>query len=197
MRNLVTVLYLVLASLGYAQEHPFLSKFEVKESFGSVSVEWTMISGNTCFGIDILRSFNGVDFEKVGEIAGLCGSIEDSIEYDFMDTTVVQFTTHYYRLELGINGLSSIQEVFVDQVTVSNDIVIYPTGEDFVYVYAAVPPNSDVQFALYDIQGREVQLGVMQNGSKMRIEKGLKRGAAYIYKIGYKELSFRGKIGYL
>ena len=198
MRNLVILFCLLLSTFqGSAQEHPFLSKFEVRESFGSVRVEWVMISGNTCFGIQILRSFNGVDFEEVGEIEGLCGSIEDSVEFNFVDETVVQFATHYYRLELGANGLSSIQDIFVDQVTVSDAIVVYPTGVDFVYVYAAVPSNADVLFTLLDIQGREVQVGVMPNGSKMRIDKGLKPGSIYIYKVDYMDLSFRGKIGYL
>ncbi len=69
------LLYLIAALfflfLGFAQEHPFLSKFDLKETVGAVTLEWMVISGNTCFGIQVLRSFNGLGYVQIGEIGGL------------------------------------------------------------------------------------------------------------------------------
>ena len=108
-----------------------------------------MFSGSTCFGIQIMRSFNGVDFEQVGAINGLSGSISAAVDYEYVDEAPEAFRTHYYRLILGLNGPSSMQDIVVEQVLDEESIVLYPDGQSHVIVYSRLPLDAEVSLRLF------------------------------------------------
>lgn len=139
-----------------AQEHEALSHFTLRQGFGTVELDWQMISGSTCQGIDILRSTNGFDFELVGAIAGLCGHISQPVDLHFTDNAPLEFTTLFYRLNLGSIGSSSIQMIKVDQV-ISEDQRAYPVPAfDQVSLAFRVPPNTPVDLQVFNASGKLV-----------------------------------------
>lgn len=99
---------LSVSSHGFSQHNPILENFSVREVSGDVFLSWTIVSGNTCNGIRIYRSVDGVQFSEIGDIAGVCGSTSSPTPYDFLDSNPTKNSLNYYRLELGSNGSSEI-----------------------------------------------------------------------------------------
>ena len=94
-----------------AQEHPFLSNFSLMEIQGSVYLHWTINAGNTCNGISIQRSEDGIAFSEIYNIAGVCGNISSPQNFDYTDNTPILNKVSYYRLELGTEGTSSVRSI--------------------------------------------------------------------------------------
>ena len=187
------LLFAVLASSGQAQEHPFLSHFGLTEVSGGVRLDWTMNSGSTCFGIQILRSFDGLNFEQIGAISGECGSVSEPVDYEFLDERPEAFRTHYYRLELGVNGPSSIQTILVDQVIQGESIVLYPDGERHVIVYTRIPLNEDALLTVHDIRGQRLVSTRVKDGYRIRLDNGLRPGGIYIFRVEHEGRVISGK----
>ena len=153
----VLLLFLVPAACSVsAQEHPFLSFFTVKEGFGTVVLDWEMIAGNTCEGIDILRSLDGADFAVVGTIPGLCGDIDEPVPYGWTDTEPPELATVYYRLKLGLNGFSSIRSVDLVQLTSEEHRFLPSPMEGEGVLLLRVPASTLVDLRIVDASGREV-----------------------------------------
>lgn len=91
-----------------AQSHPILGKLYASEIKGKVYLNWQIIAGSTCNGIQIYRSTDSINFVQIGSIPGLCGNISQPQNYDFIDNNAVKNQINYYRLELGNRGYSQI-----------------------------------------------------------------------------------------
>ena len=85
-----------------------LAYFNASENNEEVLLKWAISKGETCNGILITRSSDAINFEAVGQIEGVCGSPDFQQPYTFVDTSPLQNTIAYYRLELGISSFSDI-----------------------------------------------------------------------------------------
>ena len=95
----------------FAQHNPILDNFTVFENNGKVYLNWAIISGSTCNGIQIFRSTDSINFTQVGSIAGICGNSSKAVSYNFTVNNPEKNKINYYRLELGNNGSSEILSV--------------------------------------------------------------------------------------
>ena len=99
-------------STGKAQ---FLAGFSALQQNKNIELNIVIAGGNTCNGINILRSTDGINFEPVGDIAGICGSSTEDVFYSYTDTDPVPNVINYYRLDLITLGYSSIINIrYVD-----------------------------------------------------------------------------------
>ncbi|GAB5539319.1 MAG: hypothetical protein Salg2KO_14220 [Salibacteraceae bacterium] len=96
-----------LSKISFAQDS-ILQNFNAFALSNSVELSWTIKKGNTCDGINILRSGDSLNFVEIGNIPGICGSEEKSESYAHSDLNPIKNQRNYYRLELGLNGLSEI-----------------------------------------------------------------------------------------
>lgn len=110
--SLLCVLFLGF-TVSWSQNESVIPYFRGSEFSGKVFLEWEVMQGNTCNGIDVLRSTDSVNFEKIGDIEGICGSTQASIRYTFTDTAPIVNEINYYRLSLGGIGFSWVIEVEV------------------------------------------------------------------------------------
>lgn len=127
MRHLFT-LFLALAVLPFsttAQDHPYLERFQALEVEGMVFLSWTLRAGNTCNGVQIQRSVGSEPFVQIGEIPGVCGSINDDVDYTFFDSLPEPQVLNNYRLELGNEGVSQIISIQLSGIP-SNGYQIRP-----------------------------------------------------------------------
>lgn len=92
----------------YSQNEDVLDNFTATEFNGNLLLNWVITQGNTCNGIDILHSFDSINFTQIGDIEGICGSAEETIYYDFTHSAIEANTTHFYKLQLGGLGFSWI-----------------------------------------------------------------------------------------
>lgn len=93
------------------QADEVLSKFFAVQLEETVFMRWTISAGNTCEDTHIERSADGISYERIGLIGGICGSPDQSVTYDFTDSVPLINRVSYYRLELGFYGYSSPQIV--------------------------------------------------------------------------------------
>jgi len=85
-----------------------LAYFNASENNDEVLLKWAISKGETCNGILITRSSDAINFKAIGQIEGVCGSPDFQQPYTFVDTSPLQNTIAYYRLELGISAFSDI-----------------------------------------------------------------------------------------
>jgi hypothetical protein len=105
--TILTFIALIIAASASGQGgHPILKNFVARQLDDQVILQWTIIEGQTCFGIRIERSENDSVFKKIGEISGVCGSPDEDIIFTFTDSLPLENKINYYRLELGSQGYS-------------------------------------------------------------------------------------------
>jgi len=98
-------------NLAIAQNEAVVSSLHLSSLNNKVLLTWSINQGFTCNGVDILRSSNGVDFETIGSISGVCGSSSESTPYEFTDQSPVANKLNYYRLSMGGIGFSIVDSI--------------------------------------------------------------------------------------
>lgn len=96
------------ALAGIGQNESVIGGLTATEFNGKVLLTWSVKQGNTCNGIQILRSIDSVNFVPIGSINGVCGSTQEDTPYEFTDVSPEKNTINYYRLNLGGIGYSKI-----------------------------------------------------------------------------------------
>ena len=108
-----------------AQQNPILGHFSLFETNGKVSLSWTIVKGSTCDGITIYRSTDSLHYTQIGEIAGVCGSISEPLNYSFTDEQPVKNGINCYKLDLGNYGESQVLSVEIIDIE-SNGYQVRP-----------------------------------------------------------------------
>lgn len=112
MRIIAFILLSMIGAMASGQgPHPILKNFFAQQQGEEVYLQWTIDKGQTCNDIIIERSGNSKSFEKIGFIAGVCGSPDQEMVYRFTDTIPLKNMENHYRLELGSQGYSEFVSV--------------------------------------------------------------------------------------
>lgn len=119
---LLPCLLLLYTTQVYGQQTGFVSFFKAVKNQNRVLLSWQITAGNTCNGIQIFRGTDSTLLVQVGEIVGVCGSVDIPVDYTFVDEQPAPNTTNYYRLQFGLQGTSAI--VAIDFV-VTDDMGIH------------------------------------------------------------------------
>lgn len=152
----ITFLLLLVAVLVQSQTKGDveLKKFLAFSTSSSIELKWTISAGFTCSGTEIYRSTDGVDFSKIGEILGVCGSLSESESYSFTDPKPIENAINYYRLTLGSNGNSqTISEFFVKLSSADYLLLPNPVKDNFT-LYFKNDFNQKTTIELYTSNGR-------------------------------------------
>lgn len=164
----------------HAQEHPYLSRFDITEGDGQVFLDWTMESGNTCDGTRILRSLDSLNFVEIGSLSGLCGSISTPTYFHHEDSDPPELTTVYYRLQLGTNGFSSIQRIDLKRLFMAEHRVFPSPMLDNGTLLLRVDPETRVVLRIWSAQGRLVH-DVVGRGGRLDVPAATWPAGVYIY----------------
>lgn len=131
----------------------FLSHFSLAEGGGKVVLNWTIDAGNTCFGIDIVRSTDGQTFASIGTIGGICGSIDEPVSYSFVDEAPVANQTNYYKLLLGLSAESDVLSIeIIDFGSSGYQIRPHPVHQDGLLYFQNDAGEKHV-FSIYQLNG--------------------------------------------
>ncbi|HLF62626.1 MAG TPA: T9SS type A sorting domain-containing protein [Saprospiraceae bacterium] len=153
---LVSILLMSSGSGLHSQSHPFLGKFYADKIDNSVHLGWVIVAGNTCSGIQILRSIDSSSFVSIGNISGVCGSLTESQHYTFIDRNPIKNRTNYYRLELGGNGQSQIISIeMIDLPPEGFDIRPHPVSAEGK-MYFDNPLGAEYHLTIYNLNGVKV-----------------------------------------
>jgi hypothetical protein len=179
----------------FAQENPIVDEFDVFESGGKVYLSCIISSGNTCNGIDVLRSIDSLNFDVVGHIGGICGNSLTPTPYNFIDKTPIKNRISYYKLEFGGYGFTKIISVHVID-TEEFGFQIRPNPANYkTTIYFENTENDEYQLSLYNMNGIEV-LSQSTSTNQFELQIGNLLSGIYIFTIS-KDRYKQKKIGRL
>jgi hypothetical protein len=111
--NVLLLLSILSGGAAQAQGDSFLNSLTLYESEDKVYINTVINAGNICSGITILRSSDSLNFDRIGDIPGDCGSLSVPVSYIYVDENPIINVPSYYRVELGGYGLSEIVSILV------------------------------------------------------------------------------------
>ena len=150
------LIHFFIFSVTFSQDVDFVSKLKVIEVEQSFLVNWTIDSGKTCQGQNILHSTDGVNFEEVGHISGICGNLSEPVDYSFTHSNPVPNAINYYRIELGGYGVSQIVSEYLIVVS-SNSALVYPSpSQNDFFIKWNNTNNSKLTISFYSQFGRMI-----------------------------------------
>lgn len=149
--------FICIATLSvFGQQKPVLERFSGLHNNGVVYLEWVMSSGTICAGVVITRSTDSINFSKIGEIPGFCGSLSSATTYRFQDEEPVMQKKVFYRLELGTIATSEILSVYVPATGVG-EYQLYPNPViSEAKLQFQNPAHSVIVLKIYDSKGLEI-----------------------------------------
>ncbi|MBP6873021.1 MAG: T9SS type A sorting domain-containing protein [Bacteroidales bacterium] len=159
-----------------------LSRYFATELDGNVFMRWTITAGNTCEDTYIERSADGIAFERIGLIAGICGSPDASITFEFTDTVPVYNQVSYYRLMLGYFGYTTPLAIEVKKFNDEGFFAGPNPFRDFTRIAFRNDDNEEYRLLVCDMQGRKV-LEMVTTGDKFIIRREELGSGIYIVKM--------------
>lgn len=156
----ITILFLVCEMSAYAQtRHPILDKLNLFEVNGAVHIDCTITAGYTCSGISYFRSDDGAEFEKIGEVTGICGSPDFAVRYQFIDENPPKNQPLRYMVDFG--GYGNTDELSIE--VVDTDLLGYQVrpnpsaGKSLIFFKNT--SNSEHSILIYNLSGKAVFSG--------------------------------------
>lgn len=172
--------FLALSSI--AQDGVVQLQFSAMEVEGKVYLDWTMARGQTCNGIDIMRSADGLNFSPIGNIAGVCGSSFESVSYFFVDESPVPNQINHYRLTLGNLGPSQTLSVEIINLEGSGYQVRPNPVVDQARIYFDNDRSAEHVLTLFNLNGKALRKGTTRNDYFHLNASGLAQGF-YLFRI--------------
>jgi len=133
-----------------------LTRLDARQVNNTVQVSFTIEAGTSyCLGVLLERSRDGLAFESVGYLPGVCGGSEFEESYTMVDDQLSENGTVYYRLDLGNVGKSDILEL--DFFRLENSVLVFPNpAERWVQVRFNNLENQSFEFRLISMLGSTV-----------------------------------------
>ncbi|REJ80196.1 MAG: T9SS C-terminal target domain-containing protein [Bacteroidetes bacterium] len=158
MRRSKTILLIILVLLGFkVSKAQYLSTFTAVQIGAEVELSIVVAAGNTCNGMNILRSPDGINYSEIGNIAGICGSTSEDVKYSWTDTDPLRNSVNYYRIDLITLGYSLPVTVFYLHFDKS-PVLMYPNPvTSNSNVYLNIGRNDVFDVLIYSVEGRLVK----------------------------------------
>lgn len=150
-----SIIMLILLSF-QVRSQVTLDYFEANEDGTSIFLKWAVSQGQTCNGIDITRSSDGLFFEIIGRIEGVCGSPDVAVPYSFLDESPLKNQMNYYKLELGTSDFSEIISIEYNEKNEEGYQIRPNPVKDFTTIYFDNPNFDEVTLLVFDSFGRQV-----------------------------------------
>ncbi|MBK9477393.1 MAG: T9SS type A sorting domain-containing protein [Bacteroidetes bacterium] len=161
MRHLRQILILVIFLVGtvkiaFSQRSPILGQFSISTTDGKVFLNWSIVSGATCNGIQIYRSADTSNFSQIGEIPGVCGSASFEQFYNYTDYHPLKNQLNYYRLELGSLEYSQTVSIEVIDIEYGGYQIRPQPANTAAKIYFENNNKQEYDFSLFDLKGQKL-----------------------------------------
>ncbi len=183
MHRIFWILFLLPLSV-LAQADAAIQDFRAEELDGNVYLTWSIKQGYTCNGVDVLRSVDSLNFVKIGDIEGICGSTSASVPYDFTDNFPEPNAWNYYRLSLGGLGNSHIISIRIIDIPANNYLVVPQPVNSVSQLYFENGAAALCTLSVYNVHGSEVYTAET-NGGVFAIEASRFESGVYLFTIDF------------
>ncbi len=173
-----------------------VSDFILLQDGKTARLYWVVDSGATCNGIDILRSGDSLNYNKVGEILGVCGSANTAVSYSFIDLHPNINSQNYYKLQLGLGIFSDVRVLFIKYIEPGKLIVKRNPSGDKISLEFNNDNLGTLSLAIFDNSGRSIySLNEIEVGEITLYNSDFSTGI-YYYSIFNKDRTtlFKGKL---
>ena len=165
-----------------AQGVPQLNAFNIQENNRIVFLNWEISSGFVCSGIRIQRSDDGIHFNQIGEIYGVCGSLITAVTYNFTDSTPLLNASNYYRLEFGDGNFSTVLSVEVRTLNSEGYQLRVDPGSGSAEISFSNKQHKLHTLSMYTVQGNQV-LRVNTTTDSFRVDLSVYAGQLLVFSI--------------
>lgn len=151
------ILFVFFSSMAFGQNDTIILGFNAESFNDKVLLSWEVKQGNTCVGIDVFRSEDSVNFVKIGDIVGVCGSSQETIGYTFTDPFPVLNKKIFYRINLGGIGFSRIVEIEIYAFN-EKKYLLYPNPITNQSQIRFSNETSDIRtLTIYNLKGKVIE----------------------------------------
>lgn len=173
-------------------QHTILERFFIIEMEGKVHIDCVIGAGNTCAGIDLLRSEDSLaNFEIIEQIGGVCGSTSSAITYNFVDENPIKDKVSYYKLRLGLSGYSYALPIQVVDVEDTGYQIRPNPADKQAIIYFKNRPNTEHTIILFNNIGMPA---LFQKSSNNFFELDLRNVSSGIYTFSISGTTIVGRI---
>lgn len=157
MKFLVVAVFACYTFVTLGQGHNMLVRFNAIADDDRIIVNWTIARNQSCIGIGIFRSSDGINYVKIGEIQGICGSTDEDQPFTYIDENPFVNSYNYYKLELGFNGQSQASDPVYFFSLVDNASRAFPNPtKEYSYIYFSNPSNLPYNLWVYSSESELV-----------------------------------------
>lgn len=178
----LSVLFAMPFSMLYGQREPILDKLEIFRLNGKVHIECIISQGFTCDGIRYYRSTDGLNYEQIGQVGGICGSPDFPVGYDFVDEEPKVNAVNYYKIEFGGFGFSDPVPIRIIDISSKGYKVAPNPVKNFARIYFDNPNQNSNALWLYDIQGKII-LSIKSLDSFFELDLSNVPSGLYVFQI--------------
>jgi hypothetical protein len=180
--SLVIAVMMPAQSLAQQQPHPILSEFIAIRQHVGLLLRWTITGGNQCNGTRVFRSADGVEFEQIEHIAGICGSELNDVTYSYLDTFPLPNAYNHYRLEMGGQGFTETITHFYTYFGNGNHARLTDPVDGSVRLLFSNATEREVMLEVIDMDGRPIHSAVTHE-SHFDLRTAGWKGGIYIYRV--------------
>jgi len=194
-KTILAIVILFLPFISRAQQADFvLKKFFAVQVDETVFLRWTMMAGSTCEDTYVERSADGVTYERIGLIGGICGSPYEEITFEFTDSLPLVNQVAHYRLLLGYFGYTTPKTVEFVRYN-EQDYFLGPNPfNDYVRIAFENKDKEEFHLLISDMKGQKV-LEMMTTSNEFLIRReDLKAGTYSLILKKESEIFFKEKI---
>jgi len=178
--SFAALVFAMAGLVSYAQEVLILDGFTGVAQPEQVQLRWTISSGETCNGTFIERSTDNLNWLRIGEIPGICGSSSAPIPYNFIDDSPVSNSVNLYRLELGGQGYSKTISVPYYDYTENGYVLIPNPVYENATVYFGTSDSELFSISIFNSAGQKVQQDSGTGGYYFINAQSLSAGAYFL-----------------
>ena len=159
-----------------------LLNFEAKPQSGNVDLDWATSENADFESFTLQRSFNGLDFESIGEVEAKTQS-QNGNSYTWTDKTP-RLGINWYRIQTtsqnGLNGLTEVREVEFDAQNIfAATLSPNPLGQGN-RLTLALTQDITLDWVIYSLgDGREMLNGKHQSGFQIELPTQKLAAGAY------------------
>ncbi len=176
------------------QADDVLSRFFAARVNETVFLRWTITAGNTCEDTYIERSGDGINYERIGIIGGICGSPDQSMTYEFTDSVPIFNRVSYYRLVLGYYGFSSPKTIEIFNYNEEGFLLAPNPFSDFTRLSFENETKEEYILRIFDTRGTTVLELITTDNIFMIQRPGLASGL-YVFTVSRNDkFQFGGKM---
>lgn len=133
-----------------------LASFTAELEQNNAVLKWTTLSEEDNDVIEIQRSFNGLEWNKIGEVDGQ-GTTDERTDYQFEDKNLVNGTTFYQLNQIDFDGTSTLSDIVSITTDALSDLEIGAVNKQSINVTSSL--EGEASFRLFNSMGELVANG--------------------------------------